>query len=283
MDRSTGQSGDRAGFRRGRSRIVRAVAAAALLGISALPALGGPSGDEMNASNNPLQPTIGLNFQDYYTASYYGFDDADANAFLLRGILPHKLFGHPQIMRGTLPVVTSPDFGGADSDTAIGDLNLFDIVLFRAGKIPWGVGPQLTIPTATLDETGTGKWQLGAAALLVAPHRWGLVGSLLTWQTSVAGDDDRPDQNNLQLQPIIIYNLPHGWYLRSTALLTWDFERDTHYIPVGAGAGYVWKSGGITWNGFVEPQWTIAHDGNGVPKFQAFFGLNLQFAKGGGR
>jgi len=29
-----------------------------------------------------------------------------------------------------------------------------------------------------------------------------------------------------------------------------------------------------------EPQWTVAHDGDGQPKFQVFAGLNLQFPIG---
>src|SRR4029450_2313876 len=37
-----------------------------------------------------------------------------------------------------------------------------------------------------------------------------------------------------------------------------------HYIPVGAGGGKIWKSSGVTWNAFVEPQWTVVYDG-GVP------------------
>ena len=46
---------------------------------------------------------------------------------------------------------------------------------------------------------------------------------------------------------------------------------------IGFGAGKVWKAGTTTCNLFAEPQWTVAHDGSGVPKFQVFFGLNLQF------
>jgi len=50
-----------------------------------------------------------------------------------------------------------------------------------------------------------------------------------------------------------------------------------HYIPVGAGGGKIWKGSGVTWNAFVEPQWTVSHDGDGVPKLQVFTGLNMQF------
>ena len=124
---------------------------------------------------------------------------------------------------------------------------------------------------------GTGKWQAGVATLGITPEKWGLIGGLVTWQTSFAGDGDRPKQSNLQAQPFFIYNLPQCWYLRSTATWNFDLERGTYYVPVGAGAGKVWKSGRTTLNLFAEPQWTISHDGDGVPKFQVFFGLNLQF------
>ncbi|HET9205033.1 MAG TPA: hypothetical protein VFO28_02260, partial [Burkholderiaceae bacterium] len=65
------------------------------------------SQEEMNASNNPLTPSIAFNLQDYYTARAYGLGNADSNALLLRGALPHKLFGMPQLLRATLPLVTT--------------------------------------------------------------------------------------------------------------------------------------------------------------------------------
>ena len=149
------------------------------------------SGEDMNAANNPLTPTIGANLQDQYVGRSYGLGDADSNAFLFRGTLPHKLFGMPQILRATMPVVTTPDIpGAAGRYTGAGDLNLFDVFLFKAGEIELGVGPQLTLPTASRDETGTGKWQGGVAAVAMAPQKWGLVGGLLTWQKSFAGDSD---------------------------------------------------------------------------------------------
>ncbi|HMN45489.1 MAG TPA: hypothetical protein PKE27_12975 [Povalibacter sp.] len=237
------------------------------------------SAEEMNKSNNPLTPTLALNLQDAWTDSYYGLGDADSNAFLLRGATPHKLFGHPQLLRATLPIVTTPDLPPSGSHTDVGDLNLFDVFLFKAGSMEVGFGPQLTIPTAGRDETGTGKWQAGLAGMFMAPQHWGIIGGLVTWQASFAGDDDRRDQNNLQAQPFFIYNLPKAWYFRSSATLTWDLEADTYFIPVGAGIGKVWKGGTTTYNAFVEPQWTVAHDGD-VPKLQIFFGLNLQFPIG---
>ncbi|MGO4393003.1 hypothetical protein AB4Z46_16765 [Variovorax sp. M-6] len=231
----------------------------------------------MNAANNPLTPTIGLNLQNQYSGRYYGLGDADGNAALLRGTLPHKLFGAPQIVRATLPVVTTPnsDLTGG-RHTGVGDLNLFDVFLFQAGGMQLGVGPQLTIPTASRDETGTGKWQGGFAAIAMAPQPWGLVGGLMTWQKSFAGDSDRPSQDNATLQPFVIRNLPDGWYMRSSATWNFNLRNGDYSIPIGVGAGKIWKGNGVTYNLFAEPQWTVAHQGEGQPKFQVFFGLNLQ-------
>lgn len=233
------------------------------------------SSEQANEANNPLTPKITVNFQDQWAPQLYDSAE-DTNAFLFRGLIPHRLFGPGQLFRFTLPLVTAPTATG--DTTGLGDLNLMDLFSFKAGGAEIGVGPQLTFPTASEDETGTGKWQAGLAVIVIAPQKWGLVGGLLTWQQSFAGESDRADQNNLSLQPFFIYNLPHAWYLRSTATMTWDFERDTHAIPIGAGAGKVFvRQSGTTVNIFAEPQWTIDHRGAGQPQFQVFAGVNLQF------
>lgn len=237
-----------------------------------------PSSADMNAANNPLTPTIGANLQDQYVGRAYGLGDADSNALLFRGTVPHKLFGMPQILRATMPVVSTPDIPGAGgSHTGAGDLNLFNLFLFKSGGVELGVGPQLTLPTASRDETGTGKWQGGLAAVVMAPQKWGMVGGLLTWQKSFAGDDDRAQQDSAQLQPFVIYNLPQAWYVRSSATWNFNLKSGDYAIPMGLGVGKIWKSGGTTYNLFAEPQWTVSHQGDGQPKFQVFMGLNMQF------
>lgn len=240
-----------------------------------------PSSADTNAANNPLTPKITINFHDQVAPELYDLDQA-SNAFLFRGVVPHKLGGVPQLFRYTLPVVTAPD-GQGGSASGLGDLNLIELFPFvwKQARIELAVGPQFTLPTATNDATGSGKWQAGLAMLAIAPRSFGIAGALVTWQHSFAGDDTRPTQNGLSVQPLFIYNLPQGWYLRSTG--TWNFAlaQDTYVIPVGAGVGKVWaRHSGATVNAFFEPQFTVAHDGAGQPKFQIFTGLNLQFPLG---
>jgi len=235
------------------------------------------SSEDVNNSNNPLHPALGFNIQDSYTGSFHGLEDSDANSVLLRGIVPHKLFGAPQIMRATLPVATSPD-EPLGSTTGLGDLNLFNIFIFKENDIQLGIGPQLTIPTADDDRTlGTEKMQLGGAGVVIAPQDWGLLGTLVTWQHSIGGSRFRETQNALQTQPFFIYNFPMGFFFRSTAIMNFNFEDGSYFIPVGTGFGKVWKlKGGTTINLFTEPQWTLWHD-DIAPKFQLFSGINLQF------
>src|SRR5262249_22528354 len=141
------------------------------------------SADQVNEANNPLTPAITANLQDQWAPSLYDSDNS-TNALLLRGVLPHVLGGVPQILRATLPIATAPSAGG--NKTGLGDLNLFDLVLMKREKVMLGVGPQLTLPTATDTVLGTGKWQAGLAAVAIAPQSWGLLGGLATWQHSFA-------------------------------------------------------------------------------------------------
>jgi hypothetical protein len=168
----------------------------------------------------------------------------------------------------------------AERRSGLGDINLIDLFPSCGNKreMELAVGPQFTVPTATDDLRGTGKWQAGLAVLAIAPRSFGIAGALVTGQHSIAGDEARPTQNGLSVQPLIIYNLPQGWYLRSTATWNFAFAQDTYVIPLGAGVGKVWVvRGGTTVNAFVEPQFAIAHGGAAQPKFQIFAGLNLQF------
>ncbi|GAA5784788.1 hypothetical protein [Chitiniphilus shinanonensis] len=253
------------------------LAGGALLLALAQPALADDA-ETANKSNNPLNPAPGLNFQDYYTPTLYG-SDKHTNDFLLRGtlpVMPNSLVGVPQIFRLTMPLSTRPDPEGGYK-TGLGDINLFDIFLLHTGAIEVGVGPLLTLPTASNDELGTGKWQGGLAAVVISPSPKRLLGGLLQWQQSFAGDDDRPDVGSVTFQPFGIFNLPHGWYVRSTGIWTFDIEHGNYYIPIGLGGGKVWKEGRTIMNLFVEPQWTVAHDGDNQPKFTVFGGLNLTF------
>ncbi|MFT3685309.1 MAG: hypothetical protein QM783_10355 [Phycisphaerales bacterium] len=144
------------------------------------------SGNAQNDANNPLTPKVTFNLHDYYVPSYYGLADRDANQFLLRGLLPHKIGGAPQLFRFTLPIANAPTFPDG-SDSGLGDLVLIDWFMFKdeSHGLEFGIGPMLVAPTASKESLGAGKWQLGASGIVVSPQKWGILGGLVTFQQSI--------------------------------------------------------------------------------------------------
>jgi hypothetical protein len=233
------------------------------------------NGNATNEANNPLTAKITVNLQDYYTPSFYGPLNSDANSLLFRGLIPMNVGGLPQLLRFTLPYSVNPSPEGyADG---LGDLTLFDLFVLPSKPVLLAVGPLFVAPTATDRFTGAGRWQAGAAGAAVAPQSWGLVGSLVTYQHSFADSFGREPTSLLTVQPIVFYNLPQGFYLRSSGIWNFDFENNLGYIPVGLGAGKVTQMGKVTVNAFVEPQYTVYKYGEQVPHWQIYAGLNLQF------
>jgi hypothetical protein len=236
--------------------------------------------DDTNKSNNPLNLAPSFNIQNYYTPSLFGVS-GHTNSLLLRPTIPVGPIGPigvPQIFRATVPVSTGPDPTGG-YNTGLGDINLFDIFLLSQSDVQFGVGPLITAPTATDPSLGSGKWQAGLAAVAVSATRARLLGALVQWQHSFAGQSSRPTTQSLTVEPFGIFNLPGGWYIRSTGIWTFDLQHGDYYIPVGLGAGKAWKSGSTIYNAFIEPQYSVAHSGAGVPQFTIFAGLNLTFGK----
>lgn len=232
---------------------------------------------DQNSANNPLTPVNTLTLQDYYIPSLKHMPDAWANQFLLRGVLPSKAFGVPQLFRFTLPIATmSPS--QSVSKTGLGDLTLMDLFMSSAGGVSYGAGPILVAPTATDRLLGAGKWQAGVALAAMKPSSWGLMGALFTYQQSFAGQSDRDNVKLLTFQPVGFYNLANGAYIRSSASWSFDLENDTNYVPIGLGIGKVFKAGSSTTvNMYVEPQYSVFTKGAGVPRWQILAGVNLQF------
>jgi len=234
-------------------------------------------------SNNPLAPLSGVNVNEYYASSLYG-SDAVANTLNLQTVLipRQRHFKLYHLLRTTLPVLTVPDGQGSYA-SGLGDLVIQDAFRFSkdGAKTEWGVGPLLVLPTATADQLGAGKWQAGAAIIVVRTLAGGsVVGFDATWQASFAGSDDRPNTNQATFQPTIALAIGRsGFYISSSPIWVLDFQNDQYLIPFSLGAGKVFMAGKTIVNVTMEPQVTVYHWGEGLPAFQLFLGLSLQRRK----
>ncbi len=226
-------------------------------------------------ANNPLADIQAFNLHNYFIPELSGGVDETANSFILRYAQP---FGK-WLMRASLPFNRTPT-GPGSTTSGVGDLDAFFAYLFDTGNPArsFGIGPQIVLPTASKDAAGTGKYQIGAAAVYFdatsARFQWG---GLATYRTDFAGDNDRSDTSLLAVQPFYFLQLGNGNYLRGSPNWVFDLENHTYNIPVGLGFGKVIPTERIVFNVFIEPQFTILDKGPGQPEFQLFMGFNMQF------
>ena len=240
--------------------------------------------DHTNAAaqaNNPLANMTAFNLQNYYTGELTESDDS-ANQFWLRYAQPFSIAKTNWLMRASLPINTYPTPPDGDKETGIGDFNVFAAYLMDTGNpaVSFGIGPQLTAPTATEDELGSEKWSGGLANVLFNANSSKFqYGYLLTWQASFAGDDDRDDVNVAAFQPFAFYQLGGSTYLRAAPIWVYNIENDDYSVPLGVGIGHVIKSEKVVYNLFIEPQFSVLDEGPGQPEWQIFCGFNMQFTK----
>ena len=228
-------------------------------------------------ANNPLAKFQAFNVHNYYVPALSELDGQNANTFWLRYAQP---FGK-WLFRASLPASRVP-MGDSKTMSGLGDFNAFAAYLFDTGDpaVSFGVGPQFTVPTASEDETGTGKWQGGFAATFFNAKsptlQWG---GLVTWQTDFAGDDEPIGNERPRGPALLLLPARGGLYVRGSAVAVFDLENDTYHVPVGLGIGKVVPTSGAVFNIFVEPQFTILDRGAGQPELQIFIGFNTQFVK----
>ncbi len=248
----------------------------------ALPGSAGAQEQSSDAAqaNNPLANFTAVNLQNYYIGEFTSPDE-DGNQFWVRYAQPVSLGKTNWIFRASLPVNSYPIHPGAGNTTGIGNLNAFAAYLIDIGNpaISFGIGPQLTTPSAN-DAVGSRKWSAGLANVLFnASSKKFQYGYLLTWQASFAGSDRSGDVNTGAFQPFTFFQLGKGRYLRAAPIWVYDFENDTYSVPLGIGFGQVIPTKKVVYNAFIEPQWSVADKGPGYPDWQIFVGFNMQFKR----
>jgi hypothetical protein len=230
-------------------------------------------------ANNPLANMKAFNIHNYYIGELTGTDKT-ANQTWLRYAQPIGIGETQWLVRASLPINSFPVGTDGSKVTGIGDFNVFAAYLIDVGNpsVSFGVGPLLTLPTATDDALGNEKYSAGFANVYFdASSRVFQYGYLLTWHHSFAGNDDRATVNSGAFQPFGMLQLGGGTYLRSVGIWFKDFENGDYSIPLGLGIGQVLKYNSTVFNIFVEPQYSVADSGDGIPKWQIFTGFNMQF------
>ncbi len=228
------------------------------------------------AAQNPLSPTYSVPMKYVY---HGGANRGGVSVFSLQPVLP-VTFGDWHIVNHFIlnfidtpggvtgianlpnPYVKRPAIGPLGS-TGLADLNLTSFITpVQHGELTWGIGSTITMPSdAPSRELGSGKFSFGPAVAVIMQtpvYTVGLEGSQL-W--SLFGSEGRESVNQMQLKPLLNYNLSNGWYLLSNSTIVANWEKAMGQIwtvPVGGGLGRLFALGDYKINAKVEGYYNVA-------------------------
>jgi len=243
--------------------------------------------DLREQSQNPIANLISVPFQNN-TNFGVGHLNNTQNVHNIQPVIPIGLNENWNLITRTIiPVTYQPAmFRGDSTDFGLGDVvpQMFFSpkrpTPIKGGEFVWGLGPNLLLPTATDPRLGTGKWGAGPSFVALAIVKSFVVGALVVNQWSFGGDSDREDVNFLTVQPFLNYNLPEGWFLTSSPVITanWEADSDERWtVPVGGGIGRVFNIGSQSFNGQVQAFSNVITPDNGGANWQLRAQLNLLF------
>jgi hypothetical protein len=171
--------------------------------------------------------------------------------FVLRPTMPIIIGEHVKlIVRPQFTLVDDTPYtnaaGALRRTTGFGDTVLDLVIGPRA--TPWllAFGPTFTFPTASVEQTGQGKWEIGPAGV-VGYHAPTWLAALIGQQWfSYAGDADRRSVSELHLQYIANWFFGDGWSAgtRPTMKVNWNAAAGQQVtFPFGPAVAKVIKFG----------------------------------------
>ena len=239
------------GFRQ-KSAVIALIVAGSLLA-KPRATLADDTEDLAKAAQNPVADLISVPFQNNFNFNV-GPNNVTQYDLNFQPVIPiHLDKDWNLITRPIVPIINQPSPApGVPGAFGLGDINpqfYFSPVKPWRG-IVWGVGPQFTLPTATASILGSGKLSAGPAAVALVMPGHLVAGALVNQQWSIAGWGDR-NVNQLLFQPFANYNLPHGWYVVASPILTanWEANGNNRWtVPVGGGVGKIQHFGKLPIN-----------------------------------
>jgi len=205
--------------------------------------------DELaNKLQNPLAKIIALPIQHNISMGSPSYEGA-MYTMSLQPIIATEYDKFNIIHRGVINLSYLPTTADGNGNTpALGDFNYsFFMAPKKTGKVAWGVGPSVDLPTATEPMLGSGKWSVGAGAVLVYQTKKITLDVVVRQTTSIAGDADRDNVNRFVAQTLFAYGLGNGWVVNTFPTITanWNAEKGQQWtVPVGGGVSKLTFLGG---------------------------------------
>lgn len=230
------------------SRRSRCLCVTATFIVTAAPCFAQTSDHEEKAlldAENPIATRISVPFQSntYFSS---GPLEKTGNVVIVQPLVPIKLTRDWNLMTRWVTRVVYVPRRSPDRGSAFGLGNLQPEFYFspaHTGRVIWGVGPKLYLPTATSGELGINRMGGGLAAAALATNGPWIIG-MIAHNVWAGSGKVRVDQ--MTLSPFVYFNVNGGWYFVSSPVITsnWAATSSGRWtVPLGGGIGRLFKIG----------------------------------------
>jgi len=184
------------------------------------------SGDLAKQTQNPVASLISVPLQANRDVGV-GTREAVGTTLNFQPVAPFSLTKSVNvILRVIMPLVSNPTDDGLRINGMSDTLATAFLSPARTGRLIWGAGPVLLLPTATNNVLGSEQVGFGPSIVaLVQPGKW-TTGILWNQVWSLDGPPDRSDVNRGFFQPFVNYNLPDGIAVGASIEATANWDED---------------------------------------------------------
>jgi len=226
--------------------------------------------DDLNRQlENPLSRFWSMIFQENLSFSSGDLVNGThvSNVFNFQPSLPVPVGKSKMLLvRPVFPLVTAPVFDAngekTGTETGLGDINVFS--LYGPDKkdgLIWGAGLTFAFPTASSENLGSGKVQMGPALMALSITKKWTIGTIIQHWNSVGGDSDRSDVTKTDIQYILrkqIKGKGMSIGMGPNVSIDWNAASGNKVtLPIGLGITKTVKWGNTPWKLRVEPQYSI--------------------------
>jgi hypothetical protein len=218
--------------------------------------------DLSSQATDPTASLMSFNFIFDFQTSYHDLDDSGFE-FRFQPVIPFRVWSASSILRVVVPYQV-----GGPGNEGLKSVSIFDVVVLPQ---KWGrlaIGPVMTLVESASEQPA--KFSIGPAVGAIVPVSKTL--NLGLFNQNLFGNGVAITQ----LQPIVAYQLGHGWALSAGDLqFTYDWERGGFVaIPIGFQVGVVRPVAGQPVRFALNPQWNLK-DIPGTTKTKLVFTVTL--------
>ena len=232
--------------------------------------------------SNPIASLISVPFQNNLDVGIGQFKGA-RNTLNFQPVIPIRLSQKLNLItRVVLPFITQYNItkeGSYQSGLSDAVASAFFSPAITKHGITWGIGPVFLLPVATDSLLASKKFGIGPTGVILGQIKGWTIGALVNQIWSVAGNKDRPDVNQMFIQPFVSYNWKSGAGIGINAEMTQNWRTNTTSIFVNPVISGVTKLGKQTIQLVIGPRIQIAAPSGGKADFGVRAALVFVFPK----